>query len=155
MNEENTNNQNSESQDTPPQTQNQTNTGNPYLMSRDQFGDMIYTMSKDMKFLGIVAIIYGILNCLTIFGALIGVPYIFAGIRLKESGESFGFYSTNYDEIALQQAIERQKRFFFIMKVLVIIGIAVTVLIILFYIIFLGFLFSNAEGMPDILRELQ
>lgn len=155
MNEENTNNQNSDSQSSATQPQNPSNTGNPYLMNKDQFGDMIYTMSKDMKFLGIFSIIYGILNCLTIFGALIGVPYIFAGIRLKESGESFGFYSTNYDEMALQQAIERQKRFFFIMKVLVIIGIALTVLFVLFYIIFLGFLFSNAEGMPDLFRELQ
>ncbi len=128
---------------------------NPYLMSKDQFGDMVYTMSKDMKFLGIISIIYGILNCLTIFGALVGVPFIFAGIRLKESGDSFGFYSTNYDEMALQQAIERQKRFYFIMKVLVIITIVISLLAIILYVLFLGFLFSNFEGLDEIFREFQ
>jgi hypothetical protein len=128
---------------------------NPYLMTQEQFGDMIYTMSRDMKFLGIISIIYGILNCLTILGAVIGVPYIFAGIRLKESGESFGFYSKNYDEMALQQAIERQKRFFFIMKVLVIIGIAIFALVILFYILMFAFVFSNLDGFDEIFREFQ
>jgi len=128
---------------------------NPYLMTKEQFGDMVYTMSRDMKFLGIMSIIYGILNCLTILGAIIGVPYIFAGIRLKESGESFGFYSKNYDEMALQQAIERQKRFFFIMKVLVIIGIVIFALVVLFYILMIAFFFSNMGGIDELFREFQ
>jgi len=128
---------------------------NPYMMTQEQFGDMVYTMSRDMKFLGIMSIIYGIINCLTILGAVIGVPYIFAGIRLKESGESFGFYSKNYDEIALQQAIERQKRFFFIMKVLVIIGIVLFALVVLFYILMIAFFFANFDGVEEVFREFQ
>jgi hypothetical protein len=152
MDSENTqNNENFGTQ--PPQPPNDMR--NPYMMSKEQFGDMVYTMSRDMKFLGIMSIIYGIINCLTILGAVIGVPYIFAGIRLKESGESFGFYSKNYDEMALQQAIERQKRFFFIMKVLVIIGIVVFALIVLFYILMFAFFFSNMGGIDEIFREFQ
>ena len=150
MNESNTNNQN-ETQN----SANPVNSQNPYLLSKDLFGDMVYTMSKDMKFLGIVAIIYGILNCLTIIGAIVGVPYIFAGLRLKESAESFEFFSKNNDEVALQQAIERQKRFFYIIKILTIIGIVLAVLFIAIYIIIIILLLSSGDGFNEIFNEFQ
>lgn len=152
MNESNTENQNDTTQspanpDAAPQ--------NPYLLAQDQFGDMIYTMSKDMKFLGIMSIIFGILYCLSILGAIIGVPLIFAGIRLKESGESFDFFSKNNDEIALQQAIERQKRFFYILKMLVIVYISITVLVTVFCIVLLFVFLTNVDVLNELFNEFQ
>jgi hypothetical protein len=42
-------------------------------------------MVRDMNFVGIFAIIYGILACLTIIGMIFGIPYIFIGMRLREA----------------------------------------------------------------------
>ena len=47
--------------------------------------NIVHRMSGDMKFLGIFTIIMGSLSCITIIGAIIGIPYIIAGMRLKES----------------------------------------------------------------------
>jgi len=50
---------------------------------------MLRSMSGDMKFIGILTIIGGALTCLSIIGAAIGIPYIFAGIRLKDAASTF------------------------------------------------------------------
>ncbi|MGA2297004.1 MAG: DUF5362 domain-containing protein [FCB group bacterium] len=98
------------------------------------FHFLILKMSKDMHFLGIIAIIYGIMSCLTIIGAAIGIPYIFAGMRLKESAEAFKNYVNINDQNILQQALEKQERFFYIMKILTIIGLVILGLYIIFII---------------------
>ncbi|MBI5323773.1 MAG: DUF5362 domain-containing protein [Ignavibacteriae bacterium] len=88
------------------------------------FSALIVKMSKDMSFLGIVAIVGGALACLSIIGAAFGIPVIFAGMRLRESADAFKNYSYNNDPMMLHQAIEKQSRYFFIYKVLVIIYLA-------------------------------
>jgi len=104
---------------------------------------IISKMSKDMTFLAILLIIYGALSCLTIIGALVGVPYIFAGLRMKEAAEHFKSYLFNKNVSNLNYALERQQRMFFIFKVLAIIGIVLFVLIILFYAAIFGFILSG------------
>jgi hypothetical protein len=92
-------------------------------------------MSKDMKFLGIFLIISGALSCLFIIYAVIGIPFIFAGIRLRESADAFKNYSYNNDPIFLHQAIEKQSRYFFIFKVLAIIDLILIGIVILIFIL--------------------
>lgn len=94
-------------------------------------------MSKDMRFVGLFSIIVGALYCITIFGALIGVPMIFAGLRIRESADAFMGFIHNNDPAALATALERQGRFFFIIKILIIVGICIFILEIIVVILML------------------
>ena len=93
-------------------------------------------MTGDMQFVGIFYIIIGALQCLSIFGAIIGIPVIICGLRLRESADSFKGYLATGDSLMLENAMERQGRFFFIQKVLIIIYIALFALSIIALIIF-------------------
>lgn len=93
-------------------------------------------MTGDMQFVGIFYIIIGALQCLSIIGAIIGIPLIICGLRLRESADSFRGYLTTNDSGMLENALERQGRFFFIQKVLLIISIVIFVLYIIFIIVF-------------------
>ena len=93
-------------------------------------------MTGDMQFVGIFYIIIGALQCLSIIGAIIGIPLIICGLRLRESADSFRGYLTTNDTGMLENALERQSRFFFIQKVLLIISIVIFVLYIILIIVF-------------------
>ena len=93
-------------------------------------------MTGDMQFVGIFYIIIGALQCLSIFGAIIGIPVIICGLRLRESADSFKGYLATGDSLMLENAMERQGRFFSIQKVLIIIYIALFALSIIALIIF-------------------
>jgi hypothetical protein len=89
--------------------------------------DVITKMIRDMKIVGLFYVIAGAINCLTIIGAIVGVPYIFAGLRLRESaGEYMGWL--NHEPGALFRALEKQQRHFFIMMVMLLVGLVITAL---------------------------
>ena len=96
-------------------------------------------MVRDMHFVGIFAVVYGILACLTIIGMIFGIPYIFFGIRLREAADEFSKYVESRNEENLLTAFNRQGRSFFIIKVLVIIGLAFLILYIIGLILFFVF----------------
>jgi len=100
-------------------------------------------MSGDMRFVGIFYIIMGALNCLSIIGAIIGIPYIICGLRLRESADAYNSYLGSNDVNLLERAFERQGSFFFIQKVLMIIGIVIAVLAIIFFIAFGAMIVSS------------
>lgn len=114
-------------------TQQPTNQPQPFS---PMFPVMVSKMGSDMKFVGLFHIIYGALNCLTIIGAIIGVPFIIAGLRLRESGDSFSDYLRSNNLHILEAALERTSRFVSIYKVLIIIYLVLIGLGILFLIIF-------------------
>ena len=93
-------------------------------------------MAGDMNFVGLFYVIIGAIECLTIIGAIVGIPLIICGLRLRESADSFKGYLTSGDSFMLERALEREGRFFFIQKVLMIITIAFFVLYIIFFIVF-------------------
>jgi hypothetical protein len=95
-------------------------------------------MVKNMRFVAIWTIVIGAINCLSCIGAVIGIPVIFAGIRLKESAESFFNFATSKsnDRMALGIALEKQSRFFHIYKILIIVGIILFILYLIGIIIF-------------------
>jgi hypothetical protein len=103
-----------------------------------RFIEMVKKMAKDMKFNGIFNIIYGALSCLSIIGAVIGVPLIFAGLRLNESADLFNTYINSGDFLSLSNALERQGRYFFINKVLIIIALILFALYIIFIIVLIS-----------------
>lgn len=98
-------------------------------------------LSKYMNFIGLLAMIGGVLYCLTIIGAIIGVPYFIMGKRLRESADAFNGYSTSSSPGDLETAIDKQTRAFFIMYVLTIIGL---VLLAIYLVVIIGLLVSGA-----------
>jgi hypothetical protein len=99
------------------------------------------SLAGDMRFVGWFAIIQGGLACLSIIGALIGVPILISGLRLKEAADELDSYQRNGSTAELTKALERQSRYFFIQKVILIVALVLAVLyIIFFFTFFLSFL---------------
>lgn len=82
-------------------------------------------MAQYMKFIGILQIIGGALYCITIIGAIIGVPVIFMGIRLREAADGFKKYLSSNSTEDISFAIDRQTKSYFIQFILAIIGLVV------------------------------
>jgi len=97
-------------------------------------------LTKYMSFIGLLAMIGGVLYCITIIGAIIGVPYYIMGKRLRESGEAFSGYNASNSARDLETAIEKQTRAFFIMYVLAIISL---VLVAIYLVVIIGILASG------------
>ena len=97
-------------------------------------------LSKYMSFIGLLAMIGGVIYCITIIGAIIGVPYYIMGKRLRESAEAFTGYNSSSSARDLETAIERQTRAFFIMYVLAIISL---VLLAIYLVVIIGLLASG------------
>jgi len=94
-------------------------------VNQGSMSENIPKMAMYMKFIGILQIIGGALYCLTIIGALFGVPVIFMGIRLREAADGFKKYLASDSKQDLDVAIEKQKRSFYIQFVLTIIGLVI------------------------------
>lgn len=103
-------------------------------------------MTKDMQFVGIFFIIGGALYCLTIIGALIGIPLIISGLRLRESADAFNNYLGSGNEGVLEDALQKQGKFFFIQKILIIVSIVFFVLYIILIFTFGISMMSNFGG---------
>lgn len=95
----------------------------------------ITKLSTDMNFVGLFFIIVGVLYSLTIIGAILGIPLIISGLRLRESSASFTSYLLSSDNNMLERALERQSRFFFIQKIFIIITLVLVVLYIIVIIV--------------------
>jgi len=93
------------------------------------------SLCDNMNFVGWATIISGALNCLSIVGAIFGIPYIFIGLRLTEAVKELRGYLQTGDKEAIFRTFEKQNRAFFIAKVLIIIGIVFFVLMMLFVLI--------------------
>ena len=91
--------------------------------SDEFFQHNVKQMVSYMRFVGILAIIFGAIYCVFIIYAIIGIPIIFIGVRTREAAANFEKYAASGDFGDLANAIERQKRFFFIQYVLAIIGL--------------------------------
>ena len=97
-------------------------------------------MTKYMRLIGLLQMIGGVLYCLTIVGAIIGVPVYIMGKRLRESADAFTSYQTSNSGRDLETAIERQTRAFFIQYVLAIIGL---VIMAIYIVVMIGILVSG------------
>ena len=91
----------------------------------------ITRLTSDMRFVGIFYIIVGALYSITIIGAILGIPLIISGLRLRESSDSFSSFMFSSDNNMLERALERQSRFFFIQKIFIIITLVFMVLYII------------------------
>ncbi len=98
-------------------------------------------LTKYMRLIGLLQMIGGVIYCLTIIGAIIGVPVYIMGKRLRESADAFTNYNSSNSGRDLETAIERQTRSFFIQYVLAIIGL---VFMAIYIVVIIGMLASGA-----------
>lgn len=92
---------------------------------------------KDMRFMGWVAVIYGILTCITIVGLPLGIPLIIAANRFVEGVNRFESYRVEGDVSQMRTGFEDLGRSFRVLKILTVIYIVLTCLY-FFFLFFLG-----------------
>jgi flagellar biogenesis protein FliO len=120
---------------TPDQTQSQIQTQAQLPLSAT-----LPNLTKYMNFIGLLSMIFGVIYCLTIIGAIFGVPYYIMGKRLRESAEAFTGYNSSSSNRDLETAIERQTRAFFILYILAIISL---VIFAIYLVVIIGLLASG------------
>lgn len=81
----------------------------------------------DMRFMAWVGMIYGILTCLSIVGAIVGVPLIIAAQRFIEGLNRLENYRHERSEAELKAGFHELGRSFRVMKILTIIYLVLTV----------------------------
>ncbi|MBU2494273.1 MAG: DUF5362 domain-containing protein [Bacteroidetes bacterium] len=101
-------------------------------------------MTKDMRFIGLYHIITGAIACLSIVGAVFGIPIIFIGLRMREAADQFDIFKSTNNAQALRRGFELQGKFFNIWKILIIVGIVLVVLYIIGIIFFFSYLFTTS-----------
>lgn len=82
---------------------------------------------SNMRFVGWVGLVCGILTCLSIVGAILGVPLIIASHRFIEGLNRFENYRHDRSESELKAGFQELGRSFQILKILTIIYIVLTV----------------------------
>lgn len=116
---------------------------NVSILQNNVLSNTIDQMARDMKFYAVVYVIAGAFYCLTIFGAIFGIPLIIYNLKLKDSAEQFKEFGQTNDFFMLHKAMENQRKFFFFNKVIIIIGLVIMVLYILLLIWFGTSMFFN------------
>ncbi len=76
------------------------------------------------KFWGIMTLIGGALFSITIIGAVIGIPYILAGLAAIRAADEIGRYNSTRDPAASVRAASEYARHFKIMAILTIVTLA-------------------------------
>ena len=100
-------------------------------------------MTGDMKFVGMFQIVLGALACLSIFGAITGIPMLISGLRARESADAFVNYQRDLDANWLSRAYTGQAGYFKMQKIVAILTIVMMVLFIVFYAVIIGVLVRN------------
>ena len=107
-------------------------------------------MIRDMKFVGMFSIIYGAITSLSIIGALMGVPLIFVGVRMRDAADYFQAYQMTKDRTALINAFDAQAKFFKITKILIIVSIILMISYFIVVISLFSYMFQQAPGYDSI-----
>ena len=128
------------------------NETNPSIDSRRNY-DTISTISVDEVFkkkmnflglvqqiLGVIMVIFGGLYCLTIIGALLGVPFILIGLKIFKSGDA---YKKSIITLEGGDIKEGLTLFSDAMKIYIIMIVVILVIEILFFIIFISTILSQ------------
>ena len=107
------------------------------LPSTDAQAAVMRQMTVDMKFVGMAQIVYGILCCVGIIYAIIGIPLIYMGIRAREASQRFDAYAVSKNASDLHNGFERLGRMFRIIKIMMIVswvvmGVGIIIAIIAF-----------------------
>ena len=91
-------------------------------------------------------IIYGVFASLSIIVAIIGIPLLISRLRIREAADELNSFRGTNDSNYLRRGFELQGKFFRIQKIIIIVGIVITVLYILGIAFFFGSLISEASS---------
>lgn len=89
-----------------------------------------------MKFMGIVMIVVGALQAITIVGIVFAWLPIWIGILLTQAAKFAEKFSAMKDVSALHQMLTKLRLFFLIQGIMIIIGIVASIIVIIVYVIF-------------------
>lgn len=93
-----------------------------------EMNEVARSIATDAQWTAWYTIISGGIACLTIIGAIIGVPLVIAGLRLKESNEAMLSFAGSSSPAALLEAMQKQKSYWNIQKIFIIIALVFVVL---------------------------
>lgn len=82
---------------------------------------------NDMRFMGWVSMIYGILTCLSIVGAIVGIPLIIASHRFIEGVNRFEMFRRSNTQEELVAGFYELGRSFRVLKIVTIIFIVLMI----------------------------
>jgi len=105
-----------------------------------------------LKFIGIVTIISGALQALSIVGILWAWLPIWLGVILSQAGSRAGDYLERQDDAALAQLTGKLKTYFVISGVVLIVSLALGVLAGIFWVIVV---LAGGFALPSFLEQLQ
>ena len=118
---------------------------NVSILSGNLLSNTVDQMASDMKFFAIFYVVMGGLSCLSIIGAVYGIPLIIYSLKLKDAANEFRRFADSKDFYMLQRAVENQRKFFFFQKIIIIITIA---FFLLYLLVIIWFGFSIFSDMP-------
>ena len=106
-------------------------------------------MTGWMKFMGIMSIVGGCLQALTIFGLVIAWLPIWMGVVLTKAGSKAGEYADNGDLASLEGMIGQLKTYFTISGILIIVSFAVTIVIMIAWFVLMGLGVFSSSSLVD------
>jgi hypothetical protein len=110
-------------------------------------------MTGWMKFMGIMTIIGGCLQVLTIFGIVIAWLPIWMGVVLTKAGSKAGEYADKGDFASLEGMTGQLKTYFTISGILIIVSFALTIIAIVAWLVLLGLGVFSSSSLMDILNQ--
>ena len=90
-------------------------------------------MVKDMRLVGMFYVVFGALSCLSIIGALAGVPMLLSGLRLREAADDLLRFRRFGDAGSFTTAVAKQAGFFRMQKFYFFASLALMAVVFLFY----------------------
>jgi len=107
------------------------------------------SMAGWMKFMGIMTIIGGCLQVLTIFGIVIAWLPIWMGVVLTKAGSKAGEYADKGDFTSLEGLTGRLKTYFTISGIMMIVSFAIAVIIAIAWVVLLGLGVFSSSSLMD------
>lgn len=129
-----------------PSSEQQITLQNVSILQNNILATTIDKMASDMKFYAIFYVIVGAIYCLSILGAIFGIPLIIYSLKLKNSGDQFREFAKSKDFFILHKAMENQRKFFFFNKIIIVIG---AIIFLLYLLLIIWFGTSMFFDMPD------
>ncbi len=112
-------------------------------------------MTGWMKFMGIMSIIAGCLQALTIFGLVIAWLPIWMGVVLTKAGSKAGEYADKGDFAALEDMTGQLKTYFTISGVLIIVSFGLTIVFAVAWFVLLGLGMFSSSSLMDYFNRYQ
>ena len=110
-------------------------------------------MAGWMKFMGIMTIIGGCLQALSIVGLVIAWLPIWMGVVLTKAGAKAGEYANKGDFASLEGMTGQLKTYFTISGIMIIVSFAVSIILVIAWAILLGSGLLSSSSLMDLIRQ--